>query len=83
MTILIRRSFPSDCLGGGSEALWGRALPQIVKMRFGSCAGEVAFPRSAWKTVQLRLMAAEDKKIMWHGRENIVAYGRLPSPVRW
>jgi len=30
--------------GGGSEALWERALPQIGKMRFGSCVGEVAFP---------------------------------------
>jgi len=25
--------------GGGSEALWGRALPQIGKMRFRSCVG--------------------------------------------
>ena len=31
---------------GGSEALWGRALPQKGKMMFGSCAGEVAFPPS-------------------------------------
>jgi len=31
---------------GGSEALWGRTLPQIGKMWFGSCAGEVAFPPS-------------------------------------
>ena len=32
--------------GGGLEALWGHALPQIGKMRFGRCAGEVAVPRS-------------------------------------
>ena len=41
------RSFPEDCL----EALWERALPQIGKMRFGSCVGEVANPRSL-RTVQ-------------------------------
>ena len=33
--------------GGGLEALWGRALPQIGKMRFGSCAWAVAFPPSS------------------------------------
>ena len=47
MTIINGRSFPEDCLGrGGSEALCGRAMPQIGKMRFGSCAGEVAYPRA-------------------------------------
>ena len=30
--------------GRGSEALWGRALPQIGKMRFGRCAGEGCLP---------------------------------------
>ena len=29
------------------EALWGYAPPQLGKMRFGSCVGEVAFPRSS------------------------------------
>ena len=38
---------PGRLFGAGSEVLWGRALPQIGKMRFGSCAGEVAFPRSS------------------------------------
>ena len=43
------------CLfGGGSEAQWGRALPQIGKMRFGSCAGEVAFPPLSHTTSVLR-----------------------------
>ena len=32
--------------GGGSKALWGRALPQICKLRFGGCVGEIAFPPS-------------------------------------
>jgi len=46
LTIINGKSFPKDCLGGGSEALWELALPQICKMRFGSCVGEVAFPPS-------------------------------------
>ena len=37
---------PGRLLGGSSEALWVRKLPQIGKIRFGSCAGEIAFPHS-------------------------------------
>ena len=37
----------------------------------------------AWKTVRLWLMSAGRQKAnIWHGSENVVAYGRLPSPAR-
>jgi len=42
LKILAERLF-----GGGSEALLGRALPKIGKIRFGRCAGKVAFPHSS------------------------------------
>ena len=43
---------PSQVLfGGGSEALSGCALPQIGKMRFGSCVGEVAFPPLSYTSI--------------------------------
>ena len=32
---------PERLFRGGSEALWGRALPQIGKMRYGSYAGRL------------------------------------------
>ena len=41
---------------GGTEARWGRALPQIGKMRFGSCVGEVAFPLSSYQPFQSKLI---------------------------
>jgi len=47
LTIINGRSAPGRLLGGGLEVLLGHALPQIGKMRFESCAGEVAFPPSA------------------------------------
>jgi len=50
LTIVNERSFLED-FGGDLEALWGRALPQIGKMRFGSCAGEVAFTPSSVTTI--------------------------------
>ena len=34
------------------EAVWGRALPEMGKMRFGSCVGEVASPPSIDRAVQ-------------------------------
>ena len=43
---------PGRQFGGGSEALRGYALWQIGKMRFGSCAGEVAFPCSTEKRAE-------------------------------
>jgi len=41
---------------GVTEARWGRALPQIGKMRFGSCVGEVAFPLSSYQPFQSKLI---------------------------
>ena len=35
----------SNTVWEGSEALWGHVVPQRGEMSFGSCAGEVAFPR--------------------------------------
>ena len=40
------KKIPGRQFGGGSEALWGQAVQQIGKMRFGRCSGEVAFPPS-------------------------------------
>ena len=34
-----RKIIPGGLFGGCSEVLWGHALPQKGKMRFGSCAG--------------------------------------------
>ena len=45
---------PRRLFGGGSEGLWGHALPRVGKMRFGSCVGEVAFPPSTEPTLQFK-----------------------------
>jgi len=40
------KNLPGRLFWGGSKALGGSALPQIGKIRLGSCAGEVDFPPS-------------------------------------
>jgi len=52
LTIINGRSFPEDCLGEVRRPYGGRALPKIGKMRFGSCAKEVAFPTSVHRHIQ-------------------------------
>ena len=46
----------------GSEALWGCTLLQRGKMRFGSCAGEVAFPLSLRTPLNVRFYEYQTKK---------------------
>ena len=55
-------------LWGRSESLWGRAMPQIGKMRIGSLAGKVAFPPSHYSLWRLRRPSL-NKLHIWAGLE--------------
>ena len=55
-------------LWGRFESLWGRAMPQIGKMRIGSLAGKVAFPPSHYSLWRLRRPSL-NKLHIWAGLE--------------
>ena len=68
-----------DLLSSGShmsQPFSGTSFKNVIKLSEDSDV-------EAWKTERLWHMATGEQKKAnkWHGRENVVAYGRLPSPA--
>ena len=63
----------------GSEALWGCTLLQRGKMRFGSCAGEVAFPLSLRTPLNVRFYEYQTKK--YKKKPELLFQKRIPTAL--